>query len=477
MASLPLPNCPRFVDVETVASSRRPSQKRATGFVLSAVGVAGLAWLGLACGRSGPNLLRRLEGAADLGHALRPDSGPFATQDGGSAGDPDLRAPVPVRESGLVQDAELGGAGDARVTPDVADAALAADLSAADLGRPFDAAVEGGTTDAGPLRNEDIGAGAPQDAAVDPADSRVTSPDSLIPDLSTSIPDASADLMPVADLASDVGLLCGNHVLDPNEDCDDGNRVEGDGCSSLCQYEAVCGNGIVELGEQCDRGSLNEDKAAFEVWQNAAQRITIHPVQRWIDATSFYALLSASSHTGFEAVEVSNLFFYRNLNSGLLSLFVIHGIDRSTSGIRQPESHVQISISDVPLGSHLALSDDNGSEFWASDPITYVGNWRFRDNTDGGVISAIAFPGAWTLRIEASFVAGIRDWRWADDRGFIYLDPTKPVFATLNDTPSACRTDCRVPRCGDGFLDGGEVCDDGNRLDGDGCSRGCTTVP
>jgi cysteine-rich repeat protein len=31
---------------------------------------------------------------------------------------------------------------------------------------------------------------------------------------------------------------CGNGVLEASEQCDDGNRVNGDGCSSSCQVRA-----------------------------------------------------------------------------------------------------------------------------------------------------------------------------------------------------------------------------------------------
>jgi cysteine-rich repeat protein len=33
-----------------------------------------------------------------------------------------------------------------------------------------------------------------------------------------------------------------------------------------------------------------------------------------------------------------------------------------------------------------------------------------------------------------------------------------------------------VPACGDGILDGGEVCDDGNTVGGDGCAADCSSL-
>jgi len=53
-------------------------------------------------------------------------------------------------------------------------------------------------------------------------------------------------------------IICGNGVLEPLEQCDDGNTTSGDGCSSKCKLEgvqAVCGNGIKEGTEQCDDGN------------------------------------------------------------------------------------------------------------------------------------------------------------------------------------------------------------------------------
>jgi cysteine-rich repeat protein len=49
-------------------------------------------------------------------------------------------------------------------------------------------------------------------------------------------------------------LTCGNMVVDPGEQCDDGNLLNGDGCDNNCTVTA-CGNGIVSPGEQCDDGN------------------------------------------------------------------------------------------------------------------------------------------------------------------------------------------------------------------------------
>jgi len=50
-------------------------------------------------------------------------------------------------------------------------------------------------------------------------------------------------------------VICGNGVLDAGEACDDGNTLDGDGCSSVCTIEALCGNGILDAGEGCDDGN------------------------------------------------------------------------------------------------------------------------------------------------------------------------------------------------------------------------------
>jgi cysteine-rich repeat protein len=49
---------------------------------------------------------------------------------------------------------------------------------------------------------------------------------------------------------------CGNGVVTAGEQCDDGNTTAGDGCGPSCQLEGICGDGVVTAGEQCDDGNL-----------------------------------------------------------------------------------------------------------------------------------------------------------------------------------------------------------------------------
>ena len=72
--------------------------------------------------------------------------------------------------------------------------------------------------------------------------------------------------------------VCGNGILDGTEECDDGNRRDGDGCSSLCSIEgvkaaaprSVCGNGIREEGEGCDAGTQNSNSPGAVCRPNCA---------------------------------------------------------------------------------------------------------------------------------------------------------------------------------------------------------------
>jgi len=73
--------------------------------------------------------------------------------------------------------------------------------------------------------------------------------------LGSSVAVGAADLGNSQPGAVYIYAPCGNNVVDPGEQCDDGNLVDGDGCDSNCTPTG-CGNRIVTAGEQCDDGNI-----------------------------------------------------------------------------------------------------------------------------------------------------------------------------------------------------------------------------
>jgi cysteine-rich repeat protein len=269
---------------------------------------------------------------------------------------------------------------------------------------------------------------------------------------------------------------CGDGVVQAGEECDDGNADDTDGCTSRCFF-AKCGDGFVHAGvEQCDGGPANAGKPALLVRQGSFARV-IHPVDRASDVVTFYAYSSSSGHTGFEAAGKSELFLHRHLATGVLSLVTEHGIDLEATGQDQPDTDVQQRFLGLPAGVFVAIADDNPKELFLDSSTTAYGDWTFHQNTDGGALEGLPFPGNWRIDVTSTFGAGIGALRFFDGDGTeIPLDLTATVTIVAEDVPSACRPDCTIPRCGDGVLDAGEACDDGNTVSGDGCAADCSAT-
>lgn len=238
---------------------------------------------------------------------------------------------------------------------------------------------------------------------------------------------------------------------------------------------AFCGNGAIEPGESCDLGNGNVDRPALQVAQGGFV-FAVAPYELPQSGASFYNYSSASAHTGFEQLNGSAMLFYRNTTNSILSLIQVHGIDFDTTGLSQPPSQVIMDFGGLPFQTQVAVVDDQG-EINSFGPTVIHADWSFQDNSDGLLIAGFPLPGNWSVTVSPKFVQGINTWSWITDKGVaVALALDTPVTLTAFNAPSKCRSDCSIPICGDGILDGGEICDDGNNTGGDGCSADCKAL-
>jgi cysteine-rich repeat protein len=283
-----------------------------------------------------------------------------------------------------------------------------------------------------------------------------------------NLPDDVVDVLDVMEASSAVDVV---DVVDVADVADIRDAISVDGVIS-----SVCGNGVLEAGEVCDLGGSNALVPAFAISQAGRPEIAVQPVVRRVAAAVFYRYESASAHTGFEASGLSNSFLYVNALTNDLALFFIAGHDDDLGGTPQPRGDMNVLFRGLPNTVRIAVSDDD-PELSLTSAGEARGRWGFNGNTDGGALNGLPWETPWRVVIEPTYTAGVTSARYV-------LQNATGVSLVLRDAlaiehrvvRSLCRPDCRPSRCGDGFLDASERCDDANTRSGDGCSATCDRI-
>ena len=218
-----------------------------------------------------------------------------------------------------------------------------------------------------------------------------------------------------ADTGSDtdttVSASCGDGKVDEGETCDDGNRTDGDGCNASCFLE-TCGDGAV---------NASYVRVDFE-----------SPVVRNPFGSAGHVCSQGATCPG-ETCDVST-------NPTAPE----HGICEA-------------------LGYDAAVSATwgNGARV-LGEPNPRAANWAC-DNYDCGQGADRTSTGDCLDREMLASITCVKLAQETCDDG-----------AANSDTAAdSCRTNCTAARCGDGVVDTGETCDDGNTVAGDGCAPAC----
>ncbi|MFT5992972.1 MAG: cysteine-rich repeat protein [Bradymonadia bacterium] len=269
-------------------------------------------------------------------------------------------------------------------------------------------------------------------------DDAATPPDA---DTSSGVDASSdADTPPDADISSDVAPYCGDGVVDEREACDDGNTVENDYCSNACVV-AACGDGVVQnpppdidLRLHFDDGAMPAELVLDGPWTVVRDPDESRPGRLLRSSLTALSSPTSVSLTSASSLGANFSFEARRFRDCCtpLRVFVNSVLQAEFEPTQERERHaVQVAAG----RSEVRIEYDYGS------PAGPIGAPVWLDD----------------IRVR-SLVMLTESCDDGDDNGY---------------TPNACRPDCVLPSCGDGVVDEGESCDDGNALNDDGCSSVC----
>jgi len=236
---------------------------------------------------------------------------------------------------------------------------------------------------------------------------------------------------------------CGDSKPVGTETCDDGNTVDGDGCASDCKTEhgytctgtpsvcdTTCGDGVIAGTEACDDGNTNDNDCCSSTCQLEAG-CEVEPNDTRATANDFAALAVADKVKAFirpdTDLDVFSIVVPPN-TTGTITATTLDGFLGTTCASNDLDNYLTIYDSQ---GTALETDDDDGEGYCAL------------------AIAPNLTPGTY------------------------YVESKRSSLASASTFDYTLQIGLQLAVCGDGTLNAGEQCDDGNTADGDGCSSLC----
>jgi cysteine-rich repeat protein len=220
------------------------------------------------------------------------------------------------------------------------------------------------------------------------------------------------------------GLVCGDGILDPLEQCDDGNATSGDGCSSLCLFEGCPATGT------------------------------------WT-ATVLVDLYTLSARENADGTLVGVAY---PLGSPALRL--------PLTG-RRTGAHVELRIGSLRFDG--AMSDCNTAHLTGLAALTSLTLTRVRSTYCGDGTIDTGFEACDDGNFKNDDACTVACTANGPRCGDASVDPGEECDDGNDSNLDGCLNGCVAATCGDGYVRVGvEACDDGNAIAGDGCAPDCT---
>jgi len=223
----------------------------------------------------------------------------------------------------------------------------------------------------------------------------------------------------------DLETACGDGIIDPGEDCDDGNTMDGDCCSASCEFEAAgsdCADGEFCNGDEtCDGAGACQAGTPVDCSDDDGVDCTVGSCNEATDSCDNTPDNSSCDNGVFcDGIEVCD------------------------------------SVNDCQPGTPVDCGDGVGCTDDSCDEVNDV---------------CVHDPNDLNCPDDGLFCTGMELCDTVNDCSSTG-DPC--ADGTVCNEAGTCDP---VAGCGDGVMDDSEECDDGNTMDGDCCSANCQFEP
>ncbi len=216
-----------------------------------------------------------------------------------------------------------------------------------------------------------------------------------------------------------------------------GTIVDCEGQESICSQQTTCGNGVREVGESCDDGNIDDEDGCNRTCQ-------IEPGARCVGEPSMCDF-GVCGDGSSDVTEVCDNGIYNGLSGNQCSPDCLLS-DLLASCAEGGDASCSSGLCGSDLGQCVPTDGCGDGEL---DPGEACDNGYLLNGEDGVCTTTCALENGQACGNSADCASG---------------------FCSPDDVNPTCEQDLI---CGDGVLDAGEICDDGNRIDGDGCESTC----